>query len=274
MSYNKQINAKHGKFIFNKNDIYLGESLNNYGEWSEGEIELIKQICKEGDIIIEVGSNIGAHSVPLTKLIGTKGILYGFETQKILFQYLCNNISLNNIKNAKIYNKAISDGKNEVLVPQLDLNKKNNFGGVSLLKSKHGDKIHTISLDEFLFDKIKINHNKLKLIKCDVEGYETKVVKGAKKLIEKFKSFLYLENDRTEKSKELIELVFNYGYKLYWHFVPMFNKNNYFENKDNIFPNLISFNMFGVHPSIRINLEEKWEKLEIKDANQHPLDKN
>ena len=42
----KILDCRHGKFIFNDNDKYIGKSLKEYGEWSEGEIHLLTQICK------------------------------------------------------------------------------------------------------------------------------------------------------------------------------------------------------------------------------------
>ena len=273
--FNEIVKARHGSFVINKNDTYIGRSLKNYGEWSEEEIKLLKQICKKGDTVIEAGSNIGAHSIPLAQTIEEKGNFYGFEPQKILFQSLSHNIALNNLTNAKVYLKAVSNIKEEILVPQLNPNETNNFGGLSLLDSKEGEVVESVTLDEFLFDMISSNkNNKLKLIKADVEGFESKVLEGAKNLIKKFRPFLYLENDKKEKSKELIELVFSYGYKLYWHFVPIFCENNYFNNSKNLFSNIISFNMFGVHTSININLEEKWKKLEVVDSKYHPLNKD
>ena len=109
MTYNRILNCRHGKFIFNDNDKYIGKSLKEYGEWSEGEIHLLTQICKKGDNIIEVGSNIGTHTVPLAKLISNRGILLSFEPQKIVFQMLCKNLKFNNIKNVETISKAVSD---------------------------------------------------------------------------------------------------------------------------------------------------------------------
>ncbi len=59
------VRARHGDFAYNHHDIYIGRSLEKYGEFSELEVDLFQQICREGDIVIEVGANIGTHTVPL-----------------------------------------------------------------------------------------------------------------------------------------------------------------------------------------------------------------
>ena len=58
----KQI-FKHGIFSYYTNDEYIGKSLSEYGEWSESEVVLLKQLVKDNENIIEIGSNIGTHTI-------------------------------------------------------------------------------------------------------------------------------------------------------------------------------------------------------------------
>src|SRR5690606_13771278 len=57
--------CRHGPMLFNKRDLYVGRSLATYGEFSEAEIGLFRQILRPGGVVIEAGANIGAHTVPL-----------------------------------------------------------------------------------------------------------------------------------------------------------------------------------------------------------------
>ena len=144
--FNKVIKSRHGFLLYNKNDIYIGKSIEKYGEFTHLEAKLFEQICKEGDIVIEVGANIGAHTVYLSKLVG-KGVVIAFEPQRLVFQNLCANLAINSISNVFAYQEAVSH-ENETTV-----NKQ--------------------KLDNFL-NKI----NRLKLLKIDVEGMEISVIKG------------------------------------------------------------------------------------------------
>ena len=42
--FHELVKAKYGWMIYNKNDTYIGSSIREYGEWSSGEIEIIKQL--------------------------------------------------------------------------------------------------------------------------------------------------------------------------------------------------------------------------------------
>ena len=41
-----------------------------------------------------------------------------------------------------------------------------------------------------------------------------------------------MENNQPDKSEALIRYVDGLGYTMYWHHVPYFNPNNFFENQD------------------------------------------
>ena len=57
---------------------------------------------------------------------------------------------------------------------------------------------------------------------------------------------MYLENDREGRCAELMEHILGLGYRLYWHLPSLFNDENYFEDKENIFDRIVSVNMLGV----------------------------
>jgi hypothetical protein len=55
-----------------------------------------------------------------------------------------------------------------------------------------------------------------------------------------------VENDRKEKSAELIQRLFDMDYRLWWHTPPLFNPNNFKCNPENIFPTICSINMLAI----------------------------
>lgn len=99
---------------------------------------------------------------------------------------------------------------------------------------------------------------------------EISVIKGASELIKKFRPIIYVENDRQEHSKELIELLWSLNYKMYWHLPRLYNKNNFFNEEENIFGNIVSVNMLCLHKD---SLVEIVEMDEITDSKYHPMKK-
>ena len=263
--FNDLIKMRDGWMVYNKNDKYIGKSIKEYGEWSQGEIDLCKKILTPTDFVIEVGSNIGSHTLALAKTVN-KGVVFAFEPQNVIFQNLCANLSINSITNCLCFNSALSDQKNEELYyPNLNYSVKDNFGGLSLSSQKSENSLR-VNVDTL--DNNFSNLQNLKLLKTDVEGMEVNVLKGGFDLIKRTKPFLYLENDPhyIGKSKELIELIWSLDYRIFWHIVPLYNKNNFFKNENNLFGKIHTFNMLG----IRKDLEIRIDLPEVKDSSYYP----
>ena len=59
-NHHKLIEALHGPFLINKKDTFIGKSLDVYGEWEQESISLLSKLIKPGQIVLDVGANIGA----------------------------------------------------------------------------------------------------------------------------------------------------------------------------------------------------------------------
>ena len=55
--------CKHGPFMYNRNDTFVGRSLDLYGEWCDFEIQLLRNFIRPGDTVIDAGANIGTHTI-------------------------------------------------------------------------------------------------------------------------------------------------------------------------------------------------------------------
>jgi hypothetical protein len=124
--------CKHGLFLINNQDTYVGRSLREYGEWSELEFDLFSQIIQPGDFVLDIGANMGGFTVPLSKLVGD-GTLWAFEPQRLVHQLLVSNLALNEIRNTRAYQIGIGAVDGSILVPRVNYSKPGNFGGISLL---------------------------------------------------------------------------------------------------------------------------------------------
>ncbi len=239
--------CRHGAMLYLVTDQYIGQSLDRYGEYSEGEIDLFRQLVRPGATILEIGANLGTHTVFLAKAAGPGGTLHAFEPQRVIFQILCANVALNALTNVYAHHAAVGRESGMITVPRVDYTATGNFGGISMKNWPEGERVPLMSVDSLALARCD-------LMKIDVEGMEGEVIAGAVRTIRQFRPLLYVENDRQEKSAALIRQLLDLDYRLYWHLPPLFNSQNYFGVAENVFGPIISSNMLGIHALIPQNL--------------------
>jgi FkbM family methyltransferase len=239
--------CRRGVMMYLTTDPNVGRSLDRYGEFSEGEALLFEQFVRSSMTVLDIGANIGAHTVHFAKTVGPTGRVIAFEPQRLIYQMLCGNIALNGIRNTITYNAALGREAGTILVPQLDPMKEQNFGGLSLGAWAQGESVPLLTLDS-------LQLNPCNFVKLDVEGMERQVLEGAVDTLSRHQPVLYVENDRSEKSAALIQWLMDFGYRLYWHLPPLHNPRNYFSEKSNIFQGILSVNMLCTPKSLAVHI--------------------
>lgn len=194
--------------LLNSNDRYVKGAVAAHGEFSEDEVDIFRDILLPDDIVIEVGGNMGAHTLALAALCG--GVVT-FEPQRFMFQTLVGNVALNSLTNVVALPFAVGAAQGAVEVPLNDPETKDfNFGCLSLVEPQdNGEKVQVVTLDSYVIPN-------LALLKIDCEGMELDVLQGAKALIAKTQPWIYLEF--TSKRQELMDLLESWSYNLYRHF--------------------------------------------------------
>ena len=230
--------CRHGTIAYLTTDHYIGRSLDTYGEYSEGEVDLFRHAVRPGQTVLDIGANIGAHTVPLAKLAGAHGRVLAFEPQRIVFQILCANLALNALTHVHAYQNAVGYGEAAVAMPRVDYTSLNNFGGLAPTGAEAGDgePVTQISVDS-------LNLDACHFMKIDVEGMENEAVAGAAETIRRTRPLIYTECDRAERAGELIERLLGFDYRLYWHCPLLFAADNFFKVETNVFGTLVSFNL-------------------------------
>ncbi len=95
-----------GNVLYNANDNIVGRSIDLYGEYARDEMELLKQIARPGDLVVDVGSGIGLSTLFFSRLVGPQGRVVAIEPQRVLFQNLCGNLAINGLTNTDAINKV------------------------------------------------------------------------------------------------------------------------------------------------------------------------
>jgi FkbM family methyltransferase len=239
--------TRHGLMAYNINDIYVGRSIDLYGEYSRGETLLFAQLAPSGATAVDVGANIGALTLSLAQIVGPRGSVIAIEPQRAAYQLLCANLALNELGNVHAIHAAAGETAGETRVQVADQSRPGNFGGVALA-DKGGEPVRMVSIDSL---QLRACH----FIKIDVEGQEQSVVAGAAQTIALFRPVLYVENDRRHRSADLIRQIRNLGYVPYWHLPPLYSPDNFYGNATNVFPRILSADMMCLPSSDRRKIE-------------------
>ena len=174
-----------GKFMCFKNEAFINRFLST-GDFEPHHLQLTKNIIKPDDIVIDAGANLGYHTVALSKLVGKNGKVISFEPLKKVFNQLKTNCELNDLKNVKLFNMAISNINQTVQMDPISFTDEfvNNIGATKV--GQGGDVVEAITLDS-------LNLDSLSFIKIDIQGCELKFLQGAKNTIKKFRPIMIIE---------------------------------------------------------------------------------
>jgi FkbM family methyltransferase len=235
-AFNTLGRLRYGQVIYNRNDVYIGRSIELYGEYSGLETSVFNQLLQPGQLVIDAGANIGVHSLFFAKKVGNAGRVLAFEPQRLLFQTLCGNMALNSITNAYCFNMALGADPGDIGIPAPDPTRRENFGGVSAGDSVQGERVAVTTIDNFELPQCDF-------IKIDVEGMEEDVLRGAERTIRRLRPILYVECDRSDREALLLRYLDSLGYRMFWHTPPLFNPHNFHEYRDNVFGETVSKNL-------------------------------
>jgi FkbM family methyltransferase len=227
-AFNRVKQCRHGMMLFSVNDVGIGRSLELYGEYAEAQVDVFRQLLRPGDLAVDAGANVGAHTLAIAHLVGPEGIVLAFEPQRLVFQALCANLALNNVTNVWPYQAAVGDTNDPMFAPIVNPYTHADLGMFTLLGRTDGDSVSQLRLDELPLPRCR-------LIKIDVEGMEQNVIRGAINTIIKFKPALYVDTSRNEDTSVLTRLIDSLGYDVYWHRPPRFNPANFDNNSRNTF---------------------------------------
>ena len=179
---------------------------------NEPEFARLDSWVSSGDLVLDIGANLGIYTCRLSKLVGTAGRVIAFEPVPETFRYLIHNSRLFPHPNTTFLNMAVSSRSAFVVmqVPMtatgipasalasIDDNQDGNTHGLTIL---------CMPLDQMVFTQ------RITFVKIDVEGHEFQVIKGMMSIIRKDRPRFVIEgNDEAIRSLLVDEL--NYKHEI------------------------------------------------------------
>jgi len=176
-----------GKYTFNylPDDKYVGQriALEKYEPY---ETELILRQAQEGDIIVDIGANIGYYTVLFADKVGKSGKVIAIEPDPINFEILQKNIKENKLFNVVAVQAAVGNENKKMKIYESE----ENYGDHKMWGDGVAVPVFCRRLDDLLKD---LGYDKINLIKVDTQGWEPEVFAGAKKTIEKDLPIIFFE---------------------------------------------------------------------------------
>jgi FkbM family methyltransferase len=166
------------RIIVNKHDRCVCWFTRLTGHLDSNETRVLEKIIQKDFRIIEVGANFGVHTLRMAELVGKNGKVYAFEANPSVSKYLKASVGLNQLDGViTVFEKAAGNKPGEAF---LDFGIAN-IGGGHIVSDGSTQSVRTeiVRLD----DAIEQDH--VDLLKIDAEGYELKIIQGAKDIIDR-----------------------------------------------------------------------------------------
>jgi FkbM family methyltransferase len=154
-----------------------------FGSYEKHFAELFGYLVAAGDRCVDVGANVGVHTVRLARLVGPEGEVIAIEPDPDVVQRTNRNVALNGVANVRVISAAASEraGQTRLFRPgPWDTNR----ARASLLHHPYLTGI-TRTVPVVTVDDVCAGEP-VSLIKIDVEGHEAAVVRGAAGTIAKY----------------------------------------------------------------------------------------
>ena len=205
--------ARSGRFkLVVPQDDYVGRSIKYFGDLDKKVTWVVNNVLQSGDTALDIGANLGLVSFKMLERVGPSGKVIAFEPQSRMTDFITQSIAQNNIKNLHLQKAGLADAPAmlQLSIPQ------DNAGAASFVSEGGGrvEEVPVTTLDDFHQSN---GLDGVRLIKIDVEGYESRVFKGGKAFLTSVKPdiIIFEENQRTGEVPDSVLIIQSYGYDVF-----------------------------------------------------------
>lgn len=195
------------------------------GSFEPETVRSYQRIVKTGDVVLDIGANIGAHTLLLSQAVGPNGKVYAFEPTDYAYAKLSRNCSLNPDLANRIHCL-------QCMLVEPEVVGKPTPGLYSSWPLKEGPGLHELhqgrlmktsgaearTLDSIVFS---LGLDRVDCIKLDIDGFECGMMRGAEEVLMRWQPNIIMElapyalEEQGESLGELIRLLKKYRYVLY-----------------------------------------------------------
>jgi FkbM family methyltransferase len=181
------------------------------------ETELVKKEIKKGDVVLDIGANIGYYTLIFARIVGEEGKVFAFEPDPDNLALLKRNLEINGYQNTILITKAVSNKTEKIKLYLAE----DDLGDHRIYNSHDGRK--SIEIEAIKLDDYFENYNgRIDFIKMDIQGAEGLATQGGFNLLNKNKTVkivtefwpIGLKRSGVEPM-EYLKALSEHGFKLY-----------------------------------------------------------
>jgi FkbM family methyltransferase len=191
--------------------------------FDEPDMSVVKHLVRRGDSVIDIGANVGWYTKVLSELVGERGLVQSIEPIPPTFELLSYCVGKLSLGNVRLLSCAVSsdNGTACMEVPHYETGGENYYQSKLIVHRNESSlrqfRVPTRSLDSIAADAPAT----IAFVKCDVEGHELFVIKGAARVLGYAKPSWLIEISQdpdapSSESHALICSMKEHGYGVYW----------------------------------------------------------
>lgn len=194
-----------------------------FGKFERETASAIYRLLNQGDVVLDIGANIGAHTLPMARCVGASGKVFAFEPTEFAFRKLQRNVALNaGIESCIVLEQIMLGETSHANIPDR-IYSSWPLTDASHLHEKHrGQLMPTTgawvsSIDDYVRNA---RIHRVDLIKIDVDGCECAVLKGADSTLKRSRPRILIEcapyvlEEAGSSVEELCEILLRQQYRL------------------------------------------------------------
>ncbi len=177
-----------------------------------GEIAVQRALVEHlrpGMVVYDIGANIGFFSLLAARLVGPSGRVFAFEPEPTLLPRLRENIGRNGFDHITVVGKAVTATSGEIFFEPTDSHRSPDFG---LGRIRQEAACTTITVAGVALDDFVLQHPWPDVVKCDAEGAEVDILRGATQLLRARRTIFVIETHSAAHERAVCELLEQHGY--------------------------------------------------------------
>jgi FkbM family methyltransferase len=175
------------------------------GSYEYHKQRAVRQELKAGDVVYDIGANVGFYSLLASVMVGDTGCVYSFEPFPENLRELKKHLEMNHVKNCTVFGVAVSSADGEAIFDPSDDRCTGRIAANGSLR------VRTVALDGLVSRKEIRPPN---LMKIDIEGTEMECLRGATTTVQEFRPIIFLATHGREIHSACIELLDKWNYRL------------------------------------------------------------